>query len=176
MKSQLLRVSFCAALLYAGRSLDAQALSREVSFAAGVSQFDASGTGTAPVAALRIGAPLLGRWIVGDVSLSYAALDEQFSAVSTRIGVAEGQIQAQLPATRFRPYVGLGGGWLHYFQNAAGRPVTGPTLSGSAGLRVGLSPALAFRAELRLRTWEASRNGGFNNSAAEWTAGLGYGF
>jgi hypothetical protein len=114
--------------------------------------------------------------MLGDLSLSYASLDEQFSSINTRVGIAEGQLQLQLPAAVLRPYIGLGGGWLHYFNNTAGRTATSPTLSASAGLRVALAAALLLRGELRLRTWGSGRNSGFHNNAAEFTAGLGYAF
>jgi len=176
MKSRPLftTVLACCALIGSSTSLLGQVRSREISLAAGFSQFDASGTGTAPMAALRVAAPLVGSWLLGDLNFVYASLDEQFSATNTHIGVAEGQLQAQWPAARIRPYIGLGGGWLHYFSNAAGRPGTGPTLSGSAGLRIAVDPMI-FRGELRLRTWE-SAGGGYNNSAAEFTAGVGFAF
>ena len=156
-------------------SLSAQTARREVSIAAGISQFDASGTGTAPLAAIRVSAPIVGSWLLGDLSVSYASLDEQFSTTNTRTGVLEGQVQTQWPALRFRPYLGIGGGWLHYFNNDAGRGATASTVSGSVGLRVAVSPALLFRGEMRLRTWD-SRDSGFHNSAAEFTAGLGFAF
>ena len=168
--------AFCAALVVA-IPVGAQTRTREVSVAAGVSQFDASGTGTAPLAAVRAAAPLVGRWMLGEISLSYASLDEQFSTTNTRVGVGEAQLQAQLPATRVRPYMGLGGGWLHYFNNSAGRSATTPTVSGSAGLRVPVSSSVLVRGELRLRSWKTGgNNSGFHNNAAEFTAGLGYAF
>ncbi len=168
--------AFYSLLLFSAIPVGAQTSTREVSFAVGASQFDASGTGTAPLAAIRAAAPLVGDWMLGDISLSYASLDEQFSPINTRVGVAEGQLQAQLPATRVRPYVGLGGGWFHYFNNAAGRSTTSPTVSGSVGLRVRVSSGLLLRGELRLRSWKTGGNSGFVNNAAEWTAGMGYAF
>jgi hypothetical protein len=128
------------------------------------------------MAALRLGLPLVGRWMLADLSLSYASLDEQFSSTNTRTGVGEVQLQAQLPSPHVQPYIGLGGGWLHYFTNAAGRSATTPTLSGSLGLRVPVASAFLLRGEMRLRTWESSSNSGFHNNAAEFTAGLGYAF
>jgi hypothetical protein len=175
VKNQVVLMTACA-LLTSAAALRGQTPTREISLAVGASQFDASGTGTAPIAALRVGAPLVGRWMLGDFNLAYASLDEQFSSTSTRIGLAEGQLQAQLPATRLRPYVGFGGGWLHYFNNAAGRLATSPTLSGAVGLRMTLASTLLVRGELRLRTWESGPNSGFHNNAAEFTAGLGYVF
>jgi hypothetical protein len=173
------RITFstlCSLFLFSAIPVAAQTSSREVSFAAGASQFDASGTGTAPIAAIRAAAPLIGQWMLGEASLSYASLDEQFSTSSTRVGVGEAQLQAQFPAARIRPYVGLGGGWLHYFTNAAGRSATTPTISGSAGLRIPVSSALLLRGELRLRSWKSGSNSGFHNNAAEFTAGMGYTF
>jgi hypothetical protein len=169
--------AFCALLLFSSIPVGAQTRAREISLAIGASQFDASGTGTAPIAAIRAAAPLVGQWMLGEISLSYASLDEQFSTVNTRVGVGEAQLQAQLLATRVRPYFGLGGGWLHYFNNAAGRSATTPTVSGSVGLRVPVASALLLRGELRLRSWKSGgTSSGFNNSAAEFTAGVGYAF
>jgi hypothetical protein len=168
--------ALCSLILFAAIPVAAQTPGREISFAAGVSQFDASGTGTAPIAAIRAAAPLIGKWMLGEASLSYASLDEQFSTTNTRVGIGEAQLQAQFPAARIRPYIGLGGGSLHYFNNAAGRSATTPTISGSAGLRIPVSSALLLRGELRLRTWKSGSGSGFHNSAAEFTAGIGYMF
>jgi hypothetical protein len=152
----------------------AQTRYREISVAAGASQFDAAGTGTAPVVGARTDAPLVGRWLLGDLSLSYASLDEQFSSIHTRVGVGEIQLQAQLPAARIRPYFGLGGGWLHYFNNSAGRGATNPTVSGSIGLRAPVGSDLILRGEFRLRGWQSGSGSDFSNTAAEFTAGIGY--
>lgn len=110
------RSVFCASVLFlvSAASVDAQTRNREISLAVGAMQYDASGTGTTPVIALRTAVPFAASWLLGEASLSYASLDEQFSTVGTRVGVAEGQVQFQWPAARVRPYLGLGGGWLHY--------------------------------------------------------------
>jgi len=168
--------AFSAFLLFSAIPVAAQTATREVSFAVGASQFDASGTGTAPIVAIHAATPLVGQWMLGEVSFSYASLDEQFSTTNTRVGVGEGQLQAQFPATRVRPYVGLGGGWLHYFNNAAGRSAATPTVSGSVGLRMPVASSLMLRGELRLRSWKGGGGSGFVNSAAEFTAGMGYRF
>jgi hypothetical protein len=167
------RALFCGSMLFLilAASAEAQISKPEISASAGAMQFDASGTGTAPVFALRAAFPIQGSWLLAEGNLSYASLDEQFSNVGTRIGVAESQVQVQLPFARVRPYLGVGAGWLHYFNNAAGRAATTGTYSGAAGLRVGLSPRFTARAELRLRGWDE-----FHASAAEWTGGLAYRF
>jgi hypothetical protein len=178
MNNTLNRTLYCASILSVvfGASLEAQLSRPEVTASVGAMQFDASGTGTAPVIALRAALPIVGSWLLAEGNLSYASLDEQFSDVGTRVGVAEGQLQAQLPFARVRPYLGLGGGWLHYFNNRTER-TTSPTYSAAAGLRVGLSPRFIARAELRLRGWNPTPTGsGFGASAAEWTGGLAYTF
>ena len=157
-------------------TLSAQTPRYETSLAAGISQFDASGTGTAPLGAIRLSGVIASTWLLGDLSFSYASLDEQFSTVNTRTGVFEGQVQAQWPGTRVRPYIGVGGGWLHYFNNDAGRGTTPQTASGSVGVRFAVSPAVLLRGEMRLRTWESGQNSGFHSNAAEFTAGLGFAF
>jgi hypothetical protein len=162
-------------LAFLATSVSAQTSRHEISIAAGASQFDASGTGTAPLLAIRVSGPIASSWLLGDLGLSYASLDEQFTTVNTRTGVAEGQVQAQWPANRFRPYIGIGGGWLHYFNNDGGRGATAQTASGSLGLRVAASSTLLLRGEMRLRTWNA-RDSGFHNSAAEFTGGVGFAF
>jgi hypothetical protein len=171
------RAFLCASILFLipAISLDAQMPGPEISASVGAMQFDASGTGTAPVIALRAAFPIVGSWLLAEGNLSYASLDEQFSNVGSRIGVAEGQLQAQLPLGRVRPYLGAGAGWLHYFNNAP-PSATSPTYSAGAGLRVGLSPRVTARAELRLRIWNPYPNSSGNNSAAEWTGGLAYTF
>ena len=169
-------VTSCALLIGVTARAQGQTPMREFSLAAGASEYDASGTGTAPVGALRYSAPIVGRWLLGDLSLSYASLDEQFSTANTHIGVAEGQLQAQLPFNSIRPYIGIGGGWLHYLSNAGGRPATGGTVSAAVGLRVPVSSSLILRGEMRMRAWEAGSDGVYHNNAGEFTAGLGFAF
>jgi Outer membrane protein beta-barrel domain len=166
----------CALLLGFNAMAQAQKPVREISLAVGASQYDASGTGTAAVGALRYSGPIASNWLLGDLSILYASLDEQLSSTNTNLGVVEGQVQAQLPFNSVRPYIGIGGGWLHYFSNAAGRPATVQTVSGSVGLRVPVATSLVLRGEMRLRAWESGGDGGYHNNAAEFTAGLGFAF
>jgi hypothetical protein len=180
MKNTVNRTLCCASILSLvfGVSLSAQVSRPEVTASVGAMQFDASGTGTAPVIALRAAFPIAGSWLLVEPNLSYASLDEQFSSVGTRIGLAESQLQAQLPFARVRPYLGVGAGWLHYFNNAPPK-ATSPTYSAAAGVRVGVSPRITARGELRLRAWNpytVSGGSGFGASAAEWTGGLAYTF
>ena len=172
------RSFFWAAFLFvlSAVSLHAQNRTREISVAVGAMQYDASGTGTAPIIALRTSTPFGTPWLLGEASFSYAALNEQFTSVPTRVGVAEGQVQLQWPAEKVRPYLGLGGGWLHYFNNSVGRASTPATISGAVGLRFAAAPRVNARAELRLRGWGEGASSSFVNTAAEWTAGVAYAF
>ena len=175
----ILRVPLAATgvLLITGFPLRGQSIGREISVAVGAMSWDASGTGTVPFVAIRTSIPFAGSWLLGDFSLGYASLDEQFSNTDTRIGIAEGQIQVQYPAARLRPYFGIGGGWLHYFNNAdGGRPATPATISGAVGVRLTVSPKVLVRGELRFRGWQQSSGSVFGNAGGEYTAGIGYVF
>jgi hypothetical protein len=181
MKTKFPSSLFLAPLLIlsAALPLRAQSTSPQIAAVLGAMQFDASGTGTVPMVGVRGTLPLVGSWMLGEANFSFASLDEQFNELGTRVGVAEGQLQFQLPLARVRPYVGLGAGWLHYFSNAAGRAPTTPTFSGAAGLRLGLSHGLGAQGELRIRGWNYHHDNfssNFGSSAAEWTAGLTYAF
>ena len=170
----VLALSFCVACLPC--ALSAQIPKYEISVAGGVSQFDAAGTGTAPIVAVRLAGLIGGNWLLGDLGVSYASLDEQVTADNTRTGVFEGQLQVQLPLARFRPYIGAGGGSVRYFNNDGGRGSSARTASASVGLRFAFTPAWLFRGEMRLRTWDAGNDAGFHNSSADFTAGLGFAF
>ena len=153
----------------------ANPVTRTVGFAVGASSYDASGTGTAPTIALRVDAPLWARWLLVEGSMGYAPFDEQFSESSTSFGVLEGQLQLQLPASRVRPYLGLGAGLATYLSNAAGRGTTG-TASVAAGVRVPATSRVLVRAELRVRGWEPHGTDGFAGAAAETTVGMAWRF
>jgi hypothetical protein len=142
-----------------------------VSLSAGAFQFDASGTGWAPVVALRGEHALVGRWLLGEAGVGYAPIGEQFAADRTHLGLAEVQLQLQAPFARVRPYVGGGGGLVSYLRGAGGRDVVTSTLSVAGGVRAALSNQFGLRAELRVRGWDD-----FVNSAAEYTVGLSRSF
>jgi hypothetical protein len=180
MHNAHIRIIGCASLVFiAAIPLEAQTRGPQISAAWGAMQYDALGTGTAPMMALRAGIPVAGSWLVAEGNLSVASLDEQSAEIGTRTGIAEGQLQFQLPFARVRPYVGVGGGWAHYFSNALHGSETSPTYSAATGLRFLLSPRIGASAELRLRGWNYYHDqsgSGFGSSAAEWTGGLSYTF
>ena len=137
------------------------------SLLAGVSQFDLSGTGTAPLLSARFEAEMR-RWLVAEAALGTFRPEEQFGGRS-RYTVPEVQLQVQVPGRVFRPYLGAGGGFVF---RGDGRPRRG-TASGAGGLRVALPGGrVDGRGELRVRGIGRS----FGASTADWTAGVGYRF
>ena len=136
-----------------------------VSVAAGVSQFDLSGTGTAPVVSARVDYPL-GRALIAEGGVAVARPDQQFGARTTLV-VPEVGLQLQYPA-RLAPYVGVGTGAAIDFRGSEnGGTDADLTLSGAAGVRAWVTDRVGLRGELRVRG--IGRN--FAGSTAEWTAG-----
>jgi hypothetical protein len=171
---------FCASLLFLSWTTRLEAQNSPViSLAAGAMQYSGSGNSTVPMIALRGAVPIGASWLLGEGNLTFASLREQSLEIGTRAGVAEGQLQVQLPFARVRPYLGVGAGWFHYFNSAVRQAETLPTYSAAAGLRVALSRRFGASAELRLRGMNYQRHptgSGFTRSAAEWTGGWTYSF
>jgi len=136
-----------------------------LSVAAGVSQFDLSGTGTAPVVSARVDYPL-GRALIAEGGVAVARPDQQLGARTTLV-VPEVGLQLQYPA-RLAPYVGVGTGAAIDFRGSEnGGTDADLTLSGAAGVRAWVTDRMGLRGELRVRG--IGRN--FAGSTAEWTAG-----
>ena len=153
----------------------AQQPSRGISISRGSMEFDASGTGTADVFALRADRRLAGRWLLGELGLAYAPIREDLQPAETRLGVAELQLQAQAPLPYVQPYVGVGLGTLSYLTNAQGRGSMTEAVSAGAGLRVDIIRNFGLRADGRVRYWDWNGEG-FVNGSGEITAGLAYRF
>ena len=152
-------------VLASARRLNAQLPIPTFGLAGGVSHFDLAGTGSAPIAVLRLDLPLFP--LIAEASLTAFRPNEQ-NGVRRSYIIPEAQLQYQLFPMFVRPYVGVGAG---YF-----RAITGPdphrnevTYSASAGIRAGF-PTLPFslRTELRAR----GIGSGFAANAVEWTIGI----
>jgi hypothetical protein len=141
-----------------------------LTLAAGVSEFDLSGTGTSFTAAARLDGEVTELLILeGSVGVSFP--DQQFGDTTTFV-VPEVQVQVQWPA-RLAPYLGVGAGVAMDFRNEQdGGTQTWPTFSASGGARLAVAQGLGLRAELRVRGVEED----FAGSAAEFTAGLSWRF
>ena len=136
----------------------------------GVSQFDLSGTGSAPTFVARAGWDWR-RNLVLEVGASISRLDQDFA--TTTLLIPDAQIQAQAHVGNWRPYFGLGGGIAIDARNEAlGGWNIEPAVSASAGARVWFRRWLAARGELRVH----GIGSGFEGAAAEWTGGLQWRF
>ena len=137
--------------------------------AAGLSQWDLSGTGSSVLLAVRADRPLGPPWLLGEGSLATFHADEQDGG-STFL-IPEAQLQLQLPRA-VAPYLGAGAGAFGRI-GGAGTHESVLTTSAAVGLRVwSLVPRAVLRGELRLRGVGSE----FTGSAAEWTAGIGWSF
>lgn len=142
-----------------------------ISVSAGASQFDLSGTGVAPIIAVRADMPL-GRIVLVEGGVGFTRPDQQFGSRTTLV-VPEVQLQAQLPLGSFMPYLGVGGGIAMDFRpDDVGGTRSDVTASASGGVRWWITPRIGARGELRVR----GIGEGFSGSAAEWTGGLAWRF
>lgn len=131
----------------------------EIGIAGGVAQFDLSGTGTAPFAALRVDRELT-PWLILDGALGMLRPDEQVVERRTYL-IPEAQLQLQFASGTIRPYLGAGVG---YMKAISGAPRSYGIFSGSGGARVSVSPLVDVRGELRVT--------GVSATLAQWTLGL----
>lgn len=137
------------------------------SVAGGVSNYDLSGTGSAPFGVARLDLSLLSLVAEGSVGVLRPAEDGD---VHRTYIIPEAQLQYQFLPLLVRPYLGVGAGLF--------KAIAGPdpqrsdlTLSASAGVRIGipLTP-IGARAEVRVRGIGSD----FNGAATEFTLGLSW--
>jgi hypothetical protein len=123
--------------------------------------------------AVRVNAPILGRVLTGEIGLSGLSTKTGFGG-RERFLIPEAQLQLQLPLGPFRPYVGIGGGYVIGRQNT-GAALDGnmSVLSTSIGLRTYLAgDRLVLNVEGRGRQY--GRDEGW--TSGEFTAGFGFRF
>jgi len=164
-----LALAALAAIFVPGRAqaqAPATSLGTAIGVAFGASQYDLSGTGTVPHLAMRVTRPL------ASILLFEAGVGLMRYRTSGRDRASmvfpEAQLQLQAPLGRVAPYLGLGGGIaIGAISDAAD---VGPTASGAVGLRMGVTPAMALGAELRVRGTGSE----FTGSTAEWTLGVAW--
>jgi hypothetical protein len=130
-----------------------------IGIAGGVAQFDLSGTGTAPFAALRVDHELTS-WLILDGALGVLRPEEQITDRRTFL-IPDAQLQLQLANGTIRPYLGAGVG---YMKAVSGLSRSYGIFSGSGGARVSVSPLFDLRGELRVT--------GAAATLAQWTLGL----
>lgn len=121
----------------------------------GITQYDLSGVGTAPVIAFR-GTTSLNRPVVFEVGFGYFSYSTQ-GEESTRHLLPEAQLQWQWTRTGLRPYLGAGLGASRASSHAGS--VTDLSLSAAGGVRRPMAGGWTLVAELRLRAidpWAAT--------------------
>ena len=123
--------------------------------------------------AVRLNAPIAGRFITGEIGLSGISTKTDVGG-RERFLIPEAQLQLQLPLGPFRPYVGLGGGYV------LGRENTGAALEGNMSV---ISTAIGLRTflagdRLTLNVEGRARQYGRDETwtSGEFTAGVGVRF
>jgi len=123
--------------------------------------------------AVRLNAPIIGRFITGEIGLGGISTKTDIGG-RERFLLPEAQLQLQLPLGPFRPYVGLGGGYV------LGRQNTGAALEGNMSMistSIGLRTFLAGD-RLTLNVEGRGRQYGRDETwtSGEFTAGVGVRF
>lgn len=153
-------------------------LGTSLAVAAGAFSFDLSGTGTAPLVAVRVDHALHPR-LRAEGGVVLARPEQQFGRTTTFLGP-----EVQLQWVPFRigwgagpwkvePYLGVGGGWTWDLRPAGLDDRSEVSFSGAVGTRipVGDGRRSGLEAELRVRYMGT----GFNGSSGDFTLGWYWG-
>jgi len=123
---------------------------------------------------VRLTSPIVGRFVVAELALGGVSMKTPVG-VRERFLIPEGQVQLQLPVGPFRPYFGLGGGWVAGHQNT-GAVLEGNTsmVTSALGLRTFLAgDKLTLNVEARARRYGSDTD---HRTGGELTAGVGFRF
>ena len=165
MSRNRIRTALIALAFVAPDYVTAQSSTRlesSVGAVVGITQFDLSGTGTAPVVSIRAEQEI-NRFLVVEGAVTLFRPKEQFGTRRTFI-VPEVQLQLQLPAEIVRPYLGVGVGGA-FISNGGGSQ---EVISAAGGIRAAISKEWDVRGELRVRNIGKL----FTGATADWTAGF----
>jgi hypothetical protein len=164
---RLLTLLTGALLIAAPRAAAQEPAPRHVAAVVGLFQYDLSGTGLAPMLALR-GTTPVSSVITLEAGVLAARPRQQFGETTTFLA-PELQAQLALPFTSILPYMGLGlGGALGFRSSAAGGRTNEISLSGSLGIRGQVWDRYGLQAEFRGRGIGLD----FAGSSAEYTVGV----
>lgn len=171
MTRSLVTLALSISLAFAAAPLSAQDATVRPRYAAGLavgaSQYDMSGVGTTAFARAFFDTTLK-PWLIGQGAIGVFRPEEQFGGRNRYINPEAG-LQAQGHVGAFRPFLGLGVGWM----SGTGGRRTNVTVSGGGGTRFGLpGTPLDGIAELRVRGIGRQ----FGAATAEWTLGAAYRF
>ncbi len=117
-----------------------------VSFLAGPSSYNLSGTGTAVAAAIRFDVPT-GRMFILEPGIGFFRYRTRFGQTIKYL-LPEVSFQFQPVGGGVRPYVGVGAGFSEYLSGPGASP---GTVLAAAGVRVGVTRTYGFRGEIRVR-------------------------
>jgi hypothetical protein len=123
---------------------------------------------------VRLTSPIIGRLVLAEFSLGGLSTKTP-AGERERFLMPEGQVQLQLPVGPFRPYFGLGGGWVSGPQNS-GTVLQGNTamVTSALGLRTVLAgDKLTLNLEARGRRYGSEAD---HYMGGEVTAGFGVRF
>ncbi len=115
----------------------------------------------------------LRNWLRTELGGSYARAESDTEGAVNVAGV-DVSLQAELPTSFVRPYLGLGMGIHGTFEPEGGDRYFGPSNQAMAGLRMRLTDRVGLRGELRYRM-DAGQSGGHANNM-EMTGGLSWRF
>ena len=123
---------------------------------------------------VRLTSPIIGRFVVAEFALGGLSTKAP-TGERERFLMPEGQVQLQLPVGPFRPYFGLGGGWVSGPQDS-GTILKGNTamVTSALGLRTVLAgDKLTLNLEGRMRRYGSEAD---HYMSGEVTAGFGFRF
>ena len=123
---------------------------------------------------IRIASPIIGRFVVAEFAIGGVSTKTP-AGVREHFVIPEGEVQLQLPLGPFRPYFGLGGGWVAGHQNT-GAVLEGNTsmVTSALGLRTFLAgDKLTLNIEGRARRYGSEAD---DRVGGELTAGIGVRF
>jgi len=162
----MLALAFGAILGHAPVHAQETAPPPHLSAVLGIFQFDLSGTGIAPMFAIR-GTTPLASVLVLEAGVLAARPGQQFGGTSTML-VPEAQVQLALPFPGVIPYMGLGAGAAFDFRGEDLGRQNFVSLSGALGMRLPLGERVGIQAEFRGRGLGFD----FKGSSAEYTVGM----
>jgi hypothetical protein len=129
----------------------------------GASQYDLSGTGTGPFAAVRYERRVRPA-LIAEAGVAYMTDRQEFRPREHHV-FPEVMLQLQVPRGSLRPYLGAGAGLAFSWAGDASK--TDLTLAGAGGLRLAVGSAWSVRAELRLRAVDP-----WVGTTADWGVGV----
>lgn len=117
-----------------------------VSFLAGPSSYNLSGTGTAVAAAIRFDVPT-GRLFIIEPGIGFFRYRTRFGQTIKYL-LPEISFQFQPGRGAVRPYIGVGAGFSEYLTGPGASP---GTVHAAAGIRIRVTRNYGFRGEVRVR-------------------------